>query len=79
MARKAPYSYLRAATYEVFLGGYSTLKNDHMTFYVRVSCKTSYDTACPVKAEKNISIAVLQNIPFSNLRNLNGNGKQASV
>ncbi len=43
--------------YEVFLGGYSTLKNDHMTFYVcHVTCK----------CEKNISIAVLQNISFSN-------------
>ncbi len=29
MARKAPYTW--AAIYEVFLGGYSTLKNDHMT------------------------------------------------
>ncbi len=26
--------------YEVFLGGYSTLKNDYLTFYIRhVSCK----------------------------------------
>ncbi len=42
--------------YEVFLGGYGTLKND-CDFYVhQVSCK----------CVKKHSIAVLRNIPFSN-------------
>uniref|UniRef100_A0A673JB82 RNA helicase n=1 Tax=Sinocyclocheilus rhinocerous TaxID=307959 RepID=A0A673JB82_9TELE len=31
--RESPL-YWRAAMYDVFLGGYSTLKNDHMTFYI---------------------------------------------
>ncbi len=48
--------YSRAATYEVFIGGYSTL-NDHMTFYIcYVICKCG----------KKISIAVSRNIHFSN-------------
>ncbi len=54
--RESPL-YSRAGTYEVILGGYGTLKNDYMTFYIRhVTCKR----------EKNVSIAVLRNIPFSN-------------
>ncbi len=41
--------------YEVFLGGYSTLKSDHMTFYIRhVACKCG----------KNVSIAVLAKYSF---------------
>ncbi len=41
--------------YEVFLGGYSTLKNDRVIFmYAR----------WPVNAKKPVTIAVLQNIPF---------------
>ncbi len=37
--RESPL-YSRAATYEMFLGGYSTLKNDHMSFYIcHVTCK----------------------------------------
>ncbi len=55
--RESPL-YSRAGTYEVILGGYGTLKNDYMTFYIRhVTCKCE---------KKNISIAVLQMIPFSN-------------
>jgi len=49
--------YSRATTYEVFLGGYSTSKYDYMTCYIcHVTCK----------CRKNVSIAVLLNIPFSN-------------
>ncbi len=33
--RESPL-YSRATTYEVFLEGYSTLKNDYMTFYIRL-------------------------------------------
>ncbi len=37
--RESPL-YSRQATYEVFLGGYSTLKSDHMTFYIcHLTCK----------------------------------------
>ncbi len=37
--RESPL-YSRAGTYEVILGGYGTLKNDYMTFYIRhVTCK----------------------------------------
>ncbi len=54
--RESPL-YSRAGTYEVILGGYGTLKNDYMTFYIcHVTCK----------CEKNISIAVLRIISFSN-------------
>ncbi len=37
--RESPL-YSRVTTYEVFLGGYSTLKNDYLTFYIcQVTCK----------------------------------------
>ncbi len=40
---------LRVAMYELFLGSYNTLKNDHM-----VTCKCK-----KIKNKKNVSIAVL--------------------
>ncbi len=49
--------YLRVATNEVFLGDYSTLKNDHMTLMYAM---------WPVNVKKNISIEVVRNIPLSN-------------
>ncbi len=42
--RESPL-YSRAGMYEVFLGGYGTLKNDYMTFYIRhVTCKCEKKT-----------------------------------
>ncbi len=49
--------YFRAATYEVFLGGYSTLKNDQEIFT---------NARCPANVKKNNSIAVSQYFPLSN-------------
>ncbi len=42
--RESPL-YSRVTTYEVFLGGYSTLKNDYLTFYIcQVTCKCAKKT-----------------------------------
>ncbi len=55
--RESPL-YSSATTHDVFLGGYSALKNDYRTFYVcHVTCKCE---------KKNISGALLRIINFSN-------------
>ncbi len=77
--RESPL-YSREATYEVFLGGYSSLKNDYITFYIcHVTCKCKKIKTFPLKFYEIFLFRIAWKTPSFNLRNLKGNGNAPNV
>ncbi len=91
-SRESPL-YSSATMHEVFLGGYSTLKNDYMTFYVRhVTCKCKKTFPLYIFCLYNTIFFVINGIFFAklmhlgifsihniNLHNLKGNGNMIFI
>ncbi len=77
--RESPL-YSRVAKYEVFLGGYSSLKNDYITFYIcHVTCKCKKIKTFPLKFYEIFLFRIAWKTPSFNLRNLKGNGNAPNV